>query len=75
MTYNLSNATTTDFTNKVPDFIVESKNLDVANSDGSETYVYFDKAAEDFGYYFNHPQVSSPINSLATWSVSRGWKY
>jgi len=74
MTYNLSNATTTDFTNQVPDFIVESKNLDVANSDGSETYVYFDKAPENFGYYFNHPQVSSPINSLATWAVSRGWK-
>lgn len=71
---NLSNATTTDFTNQVPDFIVESKSLDAANSDGSETYVYFDKAAECFGYYFNHPQVSSPINSLATWSVSRGWE-
>ncbi len=71
--YNLSNATTTDFSNQVPDFIVESKRLDAANSDGEETYVYFDKATENFGYYFNHPQVSSPINSLATWAVSRGW--
>jgi len=71
--YNLSNATTTDFKNQVPDFIVESKSLDAANVDGEETYVYFDKAPECFGYYFNHPQVSSPINSLATWSVSRGW--
>ena len=71
--YNLSNATTTDFTSQVPDFIVESKSLDVANDGNGETYVYFDKAAEDFGYYFNHPQVSSPINSLATWAVSRGW--
>ena len=70
--YNLSNATTTDFTNQVPDFIVESKNLDLSNSDG-ETFVYFDKAPEDFGYYLNHPQVSSPINSLTTWSVGRGW--
>ena len=71
--YNLSNATTTDFTNQVPDFIVESKRLDNANDGGVETYVYFDKATENFGYYFNHPQVSSPINSLATWTVSRGW--
>ena len=70
--YNLSNATTTDFTNQVPDFIVESKNLDHGNDSG-ETYVYFSDAPEDFGYYFNHPQVSSPINSLATWAVSRGW--
>lgn len=71
--YNLSNATTTDFTNKVPDFIVESKSLDNSNDGKEETYTYFDKATENFGYYFNHPQVSSPINSLATWSVSRGW--
>ena len=71
--YNLSNATTTDFTNQVPNFIVESKNLDIANANKEETFIYFDKATEDFGYYFNHPQVSSPINSLATWSVSRGW--
>jgi len=71
--FNLSRATTTDFTAQVPDFIVESKNLDNSNDGGEETYVYFDKAAENFGYYFNHPQVSSPINSLATWAVSRGW--
>ena len=72
--YNLNNATTTDFTNKVPDFIVESKALDVANNNNEETYIYFDKATENFGYYLNHPQVSSPINSLATWSVGRGWE-
>ena len=72
--YNLNNATTTDFTDQVPDFIVEAKALDAANPDGSETYVYFDKATENFGYYLNHPQVSSPINSLATWSVGRGWE-
>lgn len=71
--YNLSNATTTDFSNQVPDFIVESKSLDIANDNNEETYVYFDKATENFGYYFNHPQVSSPINALATWTVSRGW--
>lgn len=71
--YNLSNATTTDFSNSVPDFIVESKILDAGNIVGEEKYVYFDYAPECFGYYFNHPQVSSPINSLATWSVSRGW--
>ena len=37
--YNLSNATTTDFTNKVPNFIVESKSLDAANDNKGETYV------------------------------------
>ena len=70
--YNISNATTTNFTNQVPDWIVTSMALDIANAEG-ETYVYYDKATEDFGYYFNHPQVASPINSICTWSFSRGW--
>ena len=71
--FDLSLATTTDFTTQVPDFIVAAKALDVANADKSETFVYYDKAPEDFGYYFHHPQVSSPINSLCTWSYSRGY--
>ena len=71
--YDLNKATTTDFTNTVPDFIVESMTLDVANSDGSETYVYFDKATENYGYYFNHPQIASRINSLCTWSFGQGY--
>ena len=71
--FNLSNATTTDFKNQVPDFIVESMALDIANANKEETFVYYDKATENFGYYFNHPQVSSPIISLTTWSFSRGW--
>ena len=70
-TGNLSNATTTDYSNSVPDFIVEAKSLDTTES--GETYVYFDKATENFGYYFNHPQVASPINSLCTWAFGQGY--
>jgi len=70
--FNLSHATTTDFTNAVPDFIVEAKNLDAANDSG-ETYVYFPKAPEKFGYYFSIPEIYSAVNALATWTVSRGW--
>ena len=73
MAYNLNSATTTDFTSTVPDFIVESMALDVANADGSETFVYYDKATENYGYYFNHPQVASPINSLCTWGFGQGY--
>jgi len=69
---NLSRATTTDFTNQVPDFIVESMALDIANGSG-ETFVYFDKAPENFGYQFNHPQVASPLNSISTWGFGQGW--
>lgn len=71
-TNSISSATTTDFTNNVPDFIVKSMALDIANSNG-ETYVYFDKAQENFGYYFNHPQISSQTNSLCTWAFGQGY--
>lgn len=71
--YNLNKATTTNFTDNVPDFIVDSMTLDIANSDGEETYVYYDKASENYGYYFNHPQVASQFNSLATWAFGQGY--
>ena len=69
----INKATTTDFSSQVPDFIVDSMALDVANSDGEETFVYYDKATENFGYYFNHPQIASRINSLCTWSFGQGY--
>lgn len=69
----LNRATTTDFSSGVPDFIVESMALDIANSDGTETFVYYDKATENFGYYFNHPQIASRINSLCTWAFGQGY--
>lgn len=71
--FNLSNTTTAGLT-AVPDFIVQAKALDNSNDGNEETFTYFDDAPTLFGYYFNHPQVSSPINSLSTWSVSRGWE-
>jgi len=73
-TQNISSATTTDFTTQVPNFIVEAMALDIANADGSETFVYYDKATENFGYYFNHPQVASSINSLPIWAFGQGWE-
>ena len=70
---DLNKSTTTDFKNQVPNFIVEAMSLDIANADGSETFVYFDKATENYGYYFNHPQAASPINALCTWAFGQGW--
>ena len=72
--FDLNQGTTTDFTNQVPDFIVESMTLDVANADGEETFIYYDKATENFGYYFNHPQIASRINSLCTWAFGQGYE-
>lgn len=72
--YNQSLSTTTNFSGKVPDFVVRSMSLDVANQIEGETYVYYDKAAENFGYYFNHPQIASRINSLCTWAFGQGYE-
>lgn len=70
---NTDSSTTTDFKNQVPDFIVQSMALDIANSDGSETFIYYEKATENYGYYFNHPQVASPLNAICTWSFRQGY--
>jgi hypothetical protein len=71
---DLRNATTTDFTNQVPDFIVEAKALDAASPQQDEFYHYFSKATTNFGYYLNTPEIFNAANALATWGFSRGWE-
>lgn len=71
---NISQATTTNFTSAVPDFIVKAKALDAANHNLEFTYKYFPKAPEHFGYYFGIPEVYSASNSVAIWAINRGWK-
>ena len=71
---NTNSATTTDFTNTVADFIVNSKALDVANlTNDGEFYWYFDKATQNLGYYSEIPEIFSAANALATWAVGKGW--
>ena len=70
--FDLNKATTTDFTNQVPDFIMDAKALDVDNDSG-ETFYYFENAVTDLGYYANDPIVFSAANGLSTWAFSLGW--
>ncbi len=70
--FDLNKATTTDFTNQVPDFIMAAKALDFDNDSG-ETFYYFENAVTDIGYYANDPIVFSAANGLATWAFSLGW--
>jgi len=70
---NLSQATTTDFSGTVPDFIVASKALDITDKNTDEFFHYFEEATINFGYYFNTPEIFNAANALATWAVSRGW--
>jgi len=69
---DLNKATTTDFTNTVPDYVVSSKALDAANDSG-ETYWYFSDSCKNYGYYCEIPEINSAANSLATWAFGRGW--
>lgn len=71
---NLSQATTTNFSGAVPDYIVNSKTLDAATHNPTETYWYFSDATKYYGYYLTIPEIFSAANALATWSVSRGWE-
>ena len=71
--YDLQKGTTTDFTSKVADFIVNSKMLDAASPNTDEYYWYFSDAMKNFGYYFSIPEIYSAVNALATWAVGKGY--
>lgn len=71
---NISSATTTNLKGTVPDFIVQSKALDAATDNQSETYWYFSDAKKMYGYYLSVPEIFSAANALATWTISRGYE-
>ena len=71
---NLSQATTTNFTGAVPDFIVKSKTLDAASPNQEETYFYFPDAARMIGYVYQIPEIFNAASALCTWAVNRGWR-
>jgi len=70
---NISQATTTNMTGTVPDFIVNAIALDAANTSGEETYYYFTRATIHWGYYLSIPEVFSAANAMTTWAVGTGW--
>lgn len=70
---NVSSATTTNFTDNVPDFIVNQIALDSASPASDETYWYFSKATTYYGYYLTIPEIFSAANAMATWAFGAGW--
>jgi len=70
---DLNKSTTTNFTDNVPDFIVEARQLDKANDSTEEFFWYFDKATTNYGYYLEIPEIFSAANALAGWGFGRGW--
>ena len=71
--FNPNSATTTNLAGVVPDFIVNAKALDTSTTLGEEQFHYFDKATQNYGYYFEIPDINCAANALATWTVSRGY--
>jgi len=71
--FDLNKSTTTNFTSNVPDFIVQSKALDV-DSDSGETYYYFGEANTNLGYACAIPEIYSACAALCTWAFGKGWE-
>lgn len=70
---NPSLATTTNFTDNVPDFIVNAIALDIASPGLDETYHYFANATKYYGYYLSIPEIFSAANAMSTWAFGAGW--
>ena len=70
---NLSQATTTNFTGTVPNFIVNAMALDAVSPNQDESYWYFADATQRFGYYKTIPEIFSAANAMATWAFGAGW--
>jgi len=73
MEYDLNKLGTTNFTDNVPNFIVDAKALDAANPASNETYYYFSDATTYYGYYLTVSEIYCAANALATWAVGAGW--
>ena len=68
-----SSTSTTDMTNAVTDFSVDSKNLDHTTQGSNETIWDFSEAVQNLGYYFEIPELKKAIDALATWTTGKGW--
>jgi hypothetical protein len=71
--FTVANATTTNFTSAVPNFIVAAKALDAATLNLDESYWYFSDATTRYGYYTTIPEIFSAANAMATWAFGAGW--
>lgn len=72
--FDLGSATTTDFTNTVDNFSVDSVTLDRPNAGpGGETYWYFTEAAQNYGYLKTIPELAGGVDLLGIWTAGKGY--
>ena len=70
---DMSKSTTTNMSNNVRDFSVNSQSLDAAG-ESKETVWEFTEAKKNIGYYKSIPELKKAIDILATWTVGKGWE-
>lgn len=68
-----SASTTTNLTNVVEDFTVDPKSLDFTGNQ-EETEWVFPNASQNLGYYTDIPELKRAIDSLAIWTVGKGFE-
>lgn len=67
-----TNTTTTDLTNAVPDYAVDSKTTD-GNYSQEENKWSNPNASKYYGFYYGVGEYRAAINAFATWTIGQGY--
>jgi len=70
---NIQNTDTSNLSNVLSSWEVDSEWLDNNSDDDKETYYYFDNWNEYLGYYKNVPELNVTVDAKANWTVGKGW--
>jgi hypothetical protein len=71
---NIQNTDTSNLSNVLSSWEVDSEWLDNNSDDDKETYYYFDNWNEYLGYYKNVPELNVCVDAKANWTIGKGWK-
>jgi len=71
---NMNNSSTTTLNDNVVDYSVASQTPDQENSGNGETWYDFPNSDDYLGYYKEIPELKKAIDSLATWTVGKGFE-
>jgi len=69
---NISSVTASDMTNAVKDYSVDSTETDAATGNGETEYIN-QNWGKQLGYYKTIPELKSSIDTLARWTVGKGY--
>ena len=70
---NLNNSSTTTLNDDVADYSVASQTPDEESAGQGETWYDFPDSDQYLGYYKDIPELKKAVDSLATWTVGKGY--